>query len=428
MLKKLKQLLKEYEAELLTALEKDLGKNNFEAFASEIGTCYKEISYTLKHLKSWVKPKKVSTSILNFPSTGKIVFEPYGNTLIISPWNYPLYLAISPLVGAIAAGNTAILKTSELAPHTSKVIEEMINKNFDQSFLFVMEGGVQETTELLKLQFNHIFFTGSTAVGKIIMKAAADHLASVTLELGGKSPCIIDKEMPLDMSVKRILWGKFFNTGQTCVAPDYIYIHETKLSEFIKLSKKYLKIFYTDNPKQSPDYGRIINTRHFDRLIGLLDEKKIVIGGDHDRENKYLSPTLMTDITWNDPVMKEEIFGPILPILTYKNLSEVIEKVNAHDKPLALYFFSKNKAHKKMIEDHCSFGGGCINDTIIHLTEDQLPFGGVGPSGVGSYHGQQSFLTFSHEKSILHRETWYDNPIRYAPYKGKMKFLRWIFR
>lgn len=427
-LKKLKKLIKEHEEEIATALQKDLGKSHFEAFGSEIGACLQEITHVLKSLKEWMADKKVSTGILNFPSSGKIISEPYGNVLIVAPWNYPFLLGISPALGAIAAGNTVFLKSSDLTPHTSGVIKKMINNNFDPEFFVVVDSGVEETTEILKLPFDYLFFTGSPQVGKIMMEAAAKNLTPVTLELGGKSPCIIDENVDLEVAVRRIIWGKFFNAGQTCIAPDYLYVHEKHYEEFFKIAKQIITEFYSENPKSSEDFGRIVNERHFDRIMTLINQDKVVIGGDSDIETKYIAPTIMKDVSWDDEVMKSEIFGPILPVMKFQDLPEVIDQINDHPKPLAFYFFSNSGSRKNKLLKECSFGGGCINDTLVHLAENDLPFGGVGNSGMGSYHGKKSFDTFSHHKSVLFRETWYDNPVRYAPYKDKIKFLKMLFR
>ncbi|MBV1817246.1 aldehyde dehydrogenase [Anaerosalibacter bizertensis] len=421
-LNKLKKNIEKNEQYIMEALKKDLGKSNFESYSTELGIVLIEISFIIKHLKKWAKPKKVKTPITNFKSSSYIYPEPYGNTLILSPWNYPFQLSIVPLIGSIAAGNTVILKPSSTSYYTSKIIEEIINENFDTGYIHVITG--ERGKKLLDENFDYIFYTGSVPVGKIVMKKASKYLTPVTLELGGKSPCIVDGKANLNLSAKRIVWGKFLNSGQTCVAPDYMFIHKNVKNEMINNIIYYIKTFYGENPLYSEEYTKIINERQFNRLIKLLDNNKIIYGGDYDKDSLYISPTLMNNVNWDDPIMGEEIFGPILPILEYEELNEVIDIVNSHPKPLALYFFSNDKENAEKIINGISFGGGCINDTIMHLSSPYLPFGGVGTSGMGSYHGKKSFDTFTHYKSILEKSNIIDPNFRYPPYGNKLNIVK----
>ncbi|MSS42771.1 aldehyde dehydrogenase [Anaerosalibacter bizertensis] len=421
-LNKLKKNIEKNEQYIMEALKKDLGKSNFESYSTELGIVLSEISFITKHLKKWAKPKKVKTPITNFKSSSYIYPEPYGNTLILSPWNYPFQLSIVPLIGSIAAGNTVILKPSSTSYYTSKIIEEIINENFDTGYIHVITG--ERGKKLLDENFDYIFYTGSVPVGKIVMKKASKYLTPVTLELGGKSPCIVDGKANLNLSAKRIVWGKFLNSGQTCVAPDYMFIHKNVKNEMINNIIYYIKTFYGENPLHSEEYTKIINERQFNRLIKLLDNNKIIYGGDYDKDSLYISPTLMNNVNWDDPIMGEEIFGPILPILEYEELNEVIDIVNSHPKPLALYFFSNDKENAEKIINGISFGGGCINDTIMHLSSPYLPFGGVGTSGMGSYHGKKSFDTFTHYKSILEKSNIIDPNFRYPPYGNKLNIVK----
>lgn len=422
----LKQAILDNEISIKKALKSDLNKPELESYITEIGICLEEIKYALKHLKSWTKSQKVSTPLPYLPASSKIHSEPLGVVLIIGAWNYPLQLVISPLVGAIAAGNCAVLKPSEIAVNTSNLLVEIIDKYFDSSFISVVEGGKEVTQQLLEEKFDHIFFTGSTQVGKSIMSAAAKQLTPVTLELGGKSPCIIDANTHLEHTVRRIVWGKFLNAGQTCVAPDYLLVDKTIKPELLQQIKQTIQEFYGNTPETSPDYARIINQHHFTRLAELLKTGKIIIGGETNSTELYIAPTVIDAITPEDAVMQEEIFGPILPVLEYNNLEEAIAFVNAKPKPLALYFFSNNKQHQQQILQETSSGGVCLNDTIVHMAFAGLPFGGVGNSGIGKYHGQASFDTFSHQKSVLNKSFWFDIKLRYAPYQGKLKFLKWL--
>lgn len=410
----LKQAIINHQDAILQAAKKDLGRPEFEAYF-EIATL-SEINLALKHLKSWTKPRRVATSIDQFPASAWVQPEPLGVILIIGPWNYPFQLMISPLVGAIAAGNCAILKPSEHAPNTSKVVAELIKSAFDPSYVAVVEGDATISQQLLMEKFDHIFFTGGTSIGRIVMEAAAKHLTPVTLELGGKSPCIVDADVRLDYTAKRIAWGKFINAGQTCISPDYLLVDSRIKQELLEHLKQSIHEFYGENPESSSDYGRIINQRHFSRLMGFLDGKT-VIGGQADPETRYIAPTILDDVSWDDPVMQEEIFGPILPVLTYNDLDEAIARVNERSKPLALYFFSQDRQKQNKILQSTSSGGVCLNDTVMQVGVTGLPFGGVGDSGMGSYHGKSSFDTFSHQKSVLKKSFWLDLGWRYAPYK-----------
>jgi acyl-CoA reductase-like NAD-dependent aldehyde dehydrogenase len=424
-LKRLKQAILDNQAAILEAVNADLNKPEFEAYATEIGVV-REIDYAIKHLKSWVKPKKVSTSIEQFPSSACIYPEPLGVVLIISPWNYPFQLMISPLVGAIAAGNCAIIKPSELAANTSRIVTQITEKTFDPAYITSIEGGVETSQELLAEKFDHIFFTGGTKIGQIVMEAAAKHLTPVTLELGGKSPCIVDSNVHIEHAAKRIAWGKFINAGQTCIAPDYLLVDRTIKNDLLTSIKQCIQEFYGDDPAKSPDYGRIINQRHFERLASFLSEGQPYIGGQTNPEERYIAPTVIDGVDWDAPVMEEEIFGPILPVLEYSDLSEAIAKINERPKPLALYVFSKDQQKQERVLRETSSGGVCINDTVMQVGVSELPFGGVGSSGIGSYHGKASFDTFSHQKSVLKRSFLLDLDWRYAPYQGKLKLIKRI--
>jgi aldehyde dehydrogenase (NAD+) len=422
-LKKLKQVIQQSAESIFTALKADLNKPIFEAYSSEIGIIVSEIDYILKHIKTWTKAQKKSVSLTLLPASAEIYPEPLGVVLIIGPWNYPFQLSLLPLVGAIASGNCAIIKPSELAPHTSKVIAEIITKNFAPEFVTVVEGGVLTSQELLTQKFDHIFFTGGTAVGKIIMEAAAKHLTPVTLELGGKSPCIVDEDVNIEIAARRITWGKFINAGQTCIAPDYILVHKNVKEDLLKYIKQYLQEFYGENPIKSPDYCRIISKKHYQKLASFLTGN-IIIGGESNEDELYISPTVIDGVTWEDEVMQDEIFGPILPIMEYSDIDAAISQINSRPKPLALYIFSQNQSFQAKILQQTSSGSVCINDTIKQVAEASLPFGGVGESGMGSYHGKASFDTFSHYKSILKRPFYLDLKILYPPYAGKLSLLK----
>ena len=429
-LEKLRNAIVEKEQILLKALQKDLGKHPFESYASEIGFVLQSIRHTIKHLKKWMKPKKVRSTWSLFPSKGEILNEPYGTVLIIGPFNYPFQLLIEPLIGAIAAGNCAILKPSELVPTVSAVVTEMINTTFEPAYISSVEGGVETNQALIHANFDYIFFTGSTKVGKIVMEAAAQHLTPVTLELGGKSPVIIDETANLTIAAKRIIWGKTLNAGQTCVAPDYIMVHESVKESFIVEMKKTLVNYFGETIEDKEDFGRIVSERHFLRLREMLEVEReaILFGGKSNRDTRFIEPTIL-DATWDSATMQEEIFGPILPILTYKELEEAIESIRKLDKPLALYLFTNNKETETKVLRAISSGGVCINDVLTHIVPPNLPFGGVGASGMGAYHGEYSFTTFSHQKSILRKSTRVDIPILYPPYtEKKEKMIRKVLK
>lgn len=426
-LKILKKAVLENKQKILSALYKDLKKPEFEAVSSEILMVAEELNYSIKHLPSFGKVKKVKTPMTHFPAESLIYNEPYGVVLIIGPWNYPFQLVIDPLIGAISAGNCAVIKPSEYAPNTSKIIAEIIDENFEEEFIAVFEGGQDISSALLKEKFDYIFFTGSVPVGKIVMKAAAENLTPVTLELGGKSPCIIDKNVNIEVAAKRIVWGKFFNAGQTCVAPDYVAVHKNIKKDFLESAKKWIRSFYGENPSVSVDFGRIVNEKHFDRLVNLMKDGLIIAGGEYDKESLYISPTIIEKVKWDDLIMKEEIFGPILPVLEYDDLDNLILNIKKFPKPLSLYIFSNDKDIQEKIIKDISFGGGCVNDTLMHLANPNLPFGGVGESGIGAYHGTANFETFSHKKSILNKPFFMDMNFRYPPYKNKKKLIEGMF-
>lgn len=422
-LQKLKKVVKSNEKLLYDAIYQDFGKSEFETFGTEISFIYKDIDYYLKNLKSFAKPKNVLTNIVNQMASSKIVFEPLGNCLVIGAWNYPYQLTLTPVIAAIAAGNTCMIKPSELPENTMKAMAKLINENFDAQFLYVVEGGVEETTAILKLRFDKIFFTGSPRVGKIVYKAAAEHLTPVTLELGGKSPAFVTEKADLQIAARRIVWGKFINAGQTCVAPDYLYVAENIKEKFLKvLIQEIKKRNYTDNVDH---YCKIINERNFDRLEKMIDHEKVVFGGETNREKRYISPTVLDNVTWEDLVMQEEIFGPILPILTYKNLETAMQTVVEGEKPLSAYLFSNDTKEQELFTEKLSFGGGCINDTLMHLSNDRLPFGGVGNSGIGHYHGKFGFIAFSHQKAILKKSNYLEPELKYPPYSdAKLNILK----
>ncbi|WP_448267881.1 aldehyde dehydrogenase [Nostoc sp. DSM 114159] len=422
-LKNLKQAIIEHEQSIVEALKADLHKPEVETYLTEISVI-KDIDYAIKHLQNWTKPQKAAVSWDFFSYSAKIYPEPLGVVLIIGPWNYPFQLIISPLIGAIAAGNCAIIKPSEIASHTSDVIAKIIAKHFDPAYLAVVEGGVEVSQKLLAEKFDHIFFTGGTAVGKIIMAAAAKYLTPVTLELGGKSPCIVDTDINLEHTVRRITWGKFINAGQTCIAPDYLLVNKTIKKDLIDGLEKSLKEFYGENPASSPDYARIISEKHFERLVSFLKDGEVVIGGENQPSERYIAPTLIDKVSLEDSVMQEEIFGPILPIIEYTDITEAIALINSRPKPLALYLFSQDKNLQKRVLQETSSGGVCINDTVMQVGVSSLPFGGVGDSGIGNYHGKASFDTFSHKKSVLQNSFWLDLKWRYAPYQGKLPLIK----
>lgn len=421
-LEKLKEVLLKNEELLYDSIYKDFGKSKFDTFTTEISFVLKDINYFLKNLNSLAKPKKVRTNLANQLGSSKIYPEPLGCTLVIGAWNYPYQLSLSPVVAALAAGNTCILKPSEIAENTMKAMAKIINENFPKDYFYVAEGGIEETTEILKLKFDKIFFTGSPKVGQIIYEAAAKHLTPVTLELGGKSPAIVTSSANFEVAAKRIVWGKFLNAGQTCVAPDYILVDEKVKDSFLDSLQSYIQKF--NYHSESENYTQIINQRNFDRLVNLIDQEKVYFGGKTDAAKRYIEPTIMHDVTWNDKVMQEEIFGPILPVLTFKNFNEALLQIAAYEKPLSAYLFSDNSEEKEEFTSKISFGGGCINDVVMHLSNDYLPFGGVGNSGIGNYHGKYGFDAFSHQKAVLDRATWGEPDLKYPPYNDKK--LNWI--
>jgi aldehyde dehydrogenase (NAD+) len=423
-LRLLKSLVITHEKQLLDALKQDLNKSEFDSYLTEIGFVLEEIRFTMKNLKKWARPARVSSPLLLLGSKSFIYPEPYGIALIIAPWNYPFQLAIAPLIGAIAAGNCAIIKPSELTPRTSSFLSELISENFPEEYISVVEGGADTSTALLHEKTDYIFFTGSVPVGKVIMEAAAKHLTPVTLELGGKSPCIVHKDANLKLAAKRIAWGKFINAGQTCVAPDYLFVHSHVKESFLRLFEEAVKELYGENVIQKGDFTRIVSERHYNRLVSFLTNGDIVFGGKHDLSELMIEPTVLDDISWENDVMKEEIFGPILPVLEYEELPSMITEITNRPKPLALYIFSESEEVQEEILRNVSFGGGCINDAMVHLGSPYLPFGGVGESGIGAYHGKGSFDVFSHQKSILKQTTLFDLPLRYPAAKNALKKIK----
>ena len=427
MLKKLYKAVQEQKDAILAALTSDLGKSDYEGFMCEVGLSLTEISYMISHVKKFAKEKVVKTPLAQFASRSYKKPVPYGNVLIMSPWNYPFLLTIEPLANAIAAGNTVIVKPSAYSPATSALVVKIIEETFSPEYIAVVTGGRQENAALLQQKFDMIFFTGSQAVGKEVLRAAAEHLTPAVLELGGKSPCIVDETAKIKLAAKRIVFGKYLNCGQTCVAPDFILCHSSMKDKFVAAVKDELKSQYGAAPLNNPDYGKIINEKHFQRLRGLIQQEKVVVGGASNAATCQIEPTVLDNVTWEDPVMQEEIFGPIMPILTYDSLDQVITKLQNWPKPLALYIFSEKKSTIDAVTSRISYGGGCVNDTIIHLATSELAFGGVGESGMGGYHGKAGFDAFSHTKSIVDKKTWIDLPVRYQPYNrglyGKLLYL-----
>ncbi|MFS0590355.1 aldehyde dehydrogenase [Cytobacillus horneckiae] len=417
-LEKLQKLIKTHEQDIMVALKEDLNKTEFDSYLTEIAVLIEEIKFTLKNIQKWAKPRKVKSSLSTFGSKSFIYPEPYGVTLIISPWNYPFQLAMAPLIGSIAAGNTAIIKPSELTPHTSALMANLIGEYFPEEYISVVEGGIEISDRLLAEKWDYIFFTGSVPVGRIIMQAAAKHLTPVTLELGGKSPAIVHEDAHLTHAAKRLVWGKFVNAGQTCVAPDYTYVHSNIKELFIAEVKKAIKDIYTSDPMETGNFTKIVSDKHFHRLTAFLNNGQLEYGGRTDTEKRMIEPTILNDISWSDPIMEDEIFGPILPILEYSDLDSIIMKIKDRPKPLALYLFTESDKVQEAVLKHISFGGGCINDTVLHLSSPHLPFGGVGDSGMGAYHGKGSFDIFSHEKSMLKQSTKFDLPFRYPSEKA----------
>ncbi|MDF2589246.1 MAG: aldehyde dehydrogenase [Anaerocolumna sp.] len=427
-LKKLRKVIINNEQKILDALKKDLNKSEFESYMTEIGMVLDEIKTFLKYTPSWAKDQKVKTPLAQFAGKSYIINEPYGVVLVMSPWNYPFQLSIAPIIGAIAAGNCIIIKPSEFAPNVSRVIADMITENFSFNYITVIQGGLEVNEQLLDQKFDYIFFTGSVNVGKIVMEKASKHLTPVCLELGGKSPCIVDKTADIPLAAKRIAFGKFINAGQTCVAPDYVYVHSQVKDKFIKYLKKYITVFFGNDPLNNPNYPKIINEKHLKRIMNLIEGETVLVGGISNNKCQ-IAPTILDHIHPYSNIMQEEIFGPVLPIITYDSIKEVTYYINSRPKPLALYLFTTNKKLEKYICNSVSFGGGCINDTIIHLATPYMGFGGVGESGMGSYHGNTSFLTFSHRKSIVKKANWIDLPMRYHPYtKRKDKMVRMFLK
>lgn len=424
-LNRLEQALKNREEELCRALKADLGKSRIESYMCEVGLTLSELGYVKRHLRSWSRDKRVRTPLAQFHARSFTVQEPYGVVLVMSPWNYPVLLTLEPLIGALAAGNCCVVKPSAYSPETSAVMASILREIFPEEYVAVVEGGRQENQGLLAQRFDYIFFTGGVNVGKLVMEKASAHLTPVTLELGGKSPCVIDESANLKLAARRLAFGKYLNCGQTCIAPDYVLVHEKVKERFLEYVKEEITHMYGRKPLENPDYGKIINRKHFDRLLGLIDESKLVFGGESSEETLQIAPSVLDRVTPEDAVMQEEIFGPLLPILTVRSMDEALAFVNARPKPLAFYIFTQNKSVEQMFLRRASFGGGCVNDTIIHLATSAMGFGGVGNSGMGSYHGKKSFETFSHEKSIVKKYTWLDLPMRYQPYtKQKDKMIR----
>ncbi|WP_271765436.1 aldehyde dehydrogenase [Aquimarina algiphila] len=423
-LKRLKNVLKKNEALLYSSIYKDFKKSKFETYVTELSIIYHEIDLALVNVRKWAKKKKASTGLTNLPGKSYIIPEPYGTVLVIGAWNYPYQLSLCPAIAAIAAGCTVILKPSELPSNTAAAMAQLINQNFDPSFFKVIEGGVQQTTELLQIRFDKIFFTGSLPVGKIVYQAAAKHLTPVTLELGGKSPAIITKDVNINMTAKRLVWAKYLNAGQTCIAPDYVLVDSSIHDSLLTAMKAEIEkaAYHVDHH----NYTQIINDKNFDRLKDLIDKEKIYVGGECNTEERVISPTIMKNVEFSDKIMKDEIFGPILPILSFKTIEEAIEKVKTLSKPLSCYVFTKNKTIKNKILNEISFGGGAVNDAVMHFTEQSLPFGGVGDSGIGNYHGKYGFETFSHYKSILQKPFWIELNLKYSPYSDKK--LKWLKR
>lgn len=427
-LQKLKKVLKENEELLYQAIYADIKKSAYETYITELLLVYREIDYAIKHVKGWSKPKKVSPELTNFPSFNYIHPEPYGTTLIIGAWNYPYQLTLSPLIGALVAGNTCIVKPSELPTHSSSILAKIINEHFDPAYLHVIEGGAGITQQLLSYRFDKLFFTGSETVGKIVAKAAAEHLTPVTLELGGKSPCMVFADTDLKATAKRIIWGKFLNAGQTCIAPDYLLVEASIYPILLEELKKQLPKLIGTDPLHSNSFTRIINAKHVARLQKLIDPQKIYVGGKIIEAENYIEPTLLKDVSFTDEIMKEEIFGPILPIIPFTDLEAILYEIKMRPRPLSLYIFGKDTKIQSRILNEISFGGGCINDVIMHISNTHLPFGGVGSSGMGSYHGEAGFKAFTHFKSILKKPFWLDLPLRYPPYNQfKYKLLRILF-
>lgn len=429
-LKALKKSIKKHEPDILDALKSDLGKNKVEAYATEVGFVMKELSYIIKELKNWAKTKSVTTPMMQFPAKSFIKYEPYGTVLIIGPFNYPFQLVMSPLIGALAAGNCAVVKPSEMTPQTSMVVQEILEEVFPPDYVKVIQGEKEVTSQLLDERFDYIFFTGSTKVGQIVYEKASKHLTPVTLELGGKSPVIIDDTSNLKVAAERIAFGKFMNAGQTCVAPDYILIDNEIKVKFVEALQATIQEFYGAQIEQSEDFGRIVNDNHFNRLVNIIEDSRqqVIYGGESNADELFVAPTIILDPKLSDSVMQQEIFGPILPIIGYDTFNEVYDIVEQYEKPLALYLFTEDSDQITAVFNRLSFGGGCVNDTILHLANPNLPFGGVGHSGIGSYHGKYSFELFSHEKSYITKSTKLESGLLFPPYKGKFKYVKQLFK
>ncbi len=427
-LKALEKLIQKREKDISEALYKDFQKPEFETVVTETSFILSELKYIIKNLKNWAKPKKVKSSLLNFPSRDFIFSEPFGACLILAPWNYPFQLKVSPAIGAIAAGNTAVLKPSEYSPYTSQIVEDIFTEVFPPEWVSVVQGDASASQKLLEQKWDYVFFTGSVPVGRIVAKAIAPNLTPATLELGGKSPCIIHSSAKIRLAAKRIVWGKFINAGQTCIAPDYLLIDNSVKAEFVEAVKKEIRAAFGEHPKASPDFARIVNQKNFNRLKDLLKDQNFLIGGATDEDSLYISPTLLDEPSLDSQVMQDEIFGPILPVISYSSEMEITKIINRFPKPLSLYVFSEEKRFSENIIRSHSFGGGAVNDVIVHIANKNMPFGGVGNSGYGAYHGKFSFDTFSHKKSISKRATWLDIPLRYAPYDNKLKLAKKLLK
>ena len=427
-LKKLKEVIKSKEEQILEALNEDLRKSRFEGYITEISMVYEEINLSIRGLRGWSRNKRVKSPITVFPARSYIHFEPFGIALIIGPFNYPFQLNLSPLVGAISGGNTAMIKPSETTMATSNIIKDIIDEAFDMKYVAYIDptDGIKVMQEILDYDYDYIFFTGSIKVGKIVMRAAAEKLTPVTLELGGKSPCIVDEDAKIGLAARRIVWGKLLNCGQTCVAPDYIYVHKSIKDKFLVALKDEIITQYGEDVQKSPDYVRMVNEREFDRVLSYINNEKIYFGGKSDKSDLYIEPTILDGVTFDDDVMVGEIFGPIMPIIEFNNLDMIIDEINSKDKPLALYYFSQDRRKLKKVLKFTTSGGVTLNDTVMHVSSPYLPFGGIGTSGMGQYHGEESFLAFSNRKAVLDRATWLDMPIRYAPFKNKLSWVKKI--
>lgn len=427
-LQKLDEVIRRHEPDILDALKEDLNKSEFEGYMTEIGMVYDEMRFMKRRLSGWAKPKRVRTPLANFKSVSRIYSEPYGVVLIISPWNYPFMLTMEPLIGAIAAGNCAVVKPSNYSLNVSSVIHAILKEAFDPSYITTVQGGREANKNLLEEKFDYIFFTGSVAVGKVVMEAASKHLTPVSLELGGKSPCIVDETADIRLAAKRIVWGKYLNAGQTCVAPDYLLVERKVKEELLGWMKKYISRFYGETPHTNTEFPKIISEKHFKRLTDLIEKSDVAAGGRANEPTRQIEPTILDHVDWNSAVMAEEIFGPVLPVIEYDDLKETVMEINRHPKPLALYFFTKSKENERYVLRNASYGGGCINDTVVHLATSYMPFGGVGESGTGGYHGKASFDTFSHKKSVMNKSNRIDVPLRYPPYKNHIKLLKKVLR